>query len=48
MALVFGSEVTLADNGALDKLPVASGCEPDTDIEDGALLVCEVAILEVM
>lgn len=47
MALVLGSEVTKADNGELDTLPVASDCEPETDIEDCAILVCEVRISEV-
>lgn len=47
MALVLGSEVTKADNGELDTLPVASDCEPETDIEDSAVLVCEVPISEV-
>lgn len=47
MALVLGSEVTKADNGELDTLPVASDYEPETDIEDSVVLVCEVPILEV-
>lgn len=47
MALVLGSDVTEADNGELDTLPVASDCEPETDIEDSAVLVCEVPISEV-
>lgn len=47
MALVLGSEVTKADNGELDTLPVASDCEPETDIEDSAVPVCEVPISEV-
>lgn len=47
MALVLGSEVTEADNGELDTLPVASDCEPETDKEDSAGLMCEVPIPEV-
>lgn len=47
MASVLGSEVTKADNGELDTLPVASDCEPETDIEEGTVLVCEVPTPEV-
>ena len=48
VACVTGSEVTSADNGELDTLTVESGCEPETNVEDGAILVPEVRILEVM
>lgn len=47
MPSVLGSEVTKADNGELDTLTVASDCEPETDIEDCVVLVCEVPIPEV-
>ena len=42
MACVTGSEVTSADNGELDTLTVESGCELETNVEDGAILVLEV------
>ena len=48
MLCVTGSEVTSADNGELDRLTVESGCEPEADVEDAAILVPELRILEVM
>lgn len=48
VACVAGSEVTSADNGELDRLTVESGCEPEADAEDGAILVPEVRIFEVI
>lgn len=38
----------MADNGELDTLPVASGCEPKVDIEEGDILVAEVKTLGVL
>lgn len=43
----WGQRTTHHDNGELDTLPVASDCEPETDIEDSAVLVCEVPISKV-
>ena len=48
MACVTGSEVTSTDNGELDTLTVESGCEPETDVEDAAILVPEVRIFKVI
>lgn len=46
-ALVPGSEVTKVDIGVLYTVSGEPGCEPETDIEDRALLVREVNTLEV-
>jgi hypothetical protein len=48
VACVTGSEVTSADNGELDTLTVESGCEPEADVEDAAILVPEVRIFKVI
>lgn len=45
--LVPGSEVTKVDIGVLYTVSGEPGCEPETDIEDRALLVREVNTLEV-